>query len=220
MLFDPDPLPLNLCPPGLVAITASCGFVEVWAAAIIGSVAGVLYCAGSYIVLNVLKIDDPLDAVAVHGVNGVWGLLAASAFATPDYLAKAYAGYTLTATEGAHGFIMGGNGRLLAAAVIGIIAITAWLMLTMIPFFLGLKAIGILRVSAEHEMTGLVRAVGGSRERGPEQRGFGRWGGGPSSRLTGRLRAGREPPRRSRVPRRPARDQGHAGLQEGRRDAG
>lgn len=153
---------------GLVAITASCAFVETWAAMIIGVMAGIIYTLASFFVLNILKIDDPLDAVAVHGFNGVWGLIAAAAFATEAGLASVYpAASGIVSNSENRGFIMGGNGRLLACAIIGVITIFAWVLATMVPFFVGLKALGLLRVSPEEEVAGLdVSHHGGSAYNG------------------------------------------------------
>lgn len=67
---------LNGALAGLVAITGSCAFVEMWAALTIGAISGPVYVYGSRFTLNVLKIDDPLDATPVHLYCGIWGLIA------------------------------------------------------------------------------------------------------------------------------------------------
>jgi ammonium transporter, Amt family len=72
---------------GLVAITASCAFVEPWAAAVIGIIAGVLVFY-SVKMFNKLKIDDPIYALSVHGMAGIWGTLANGLFATPELAEK------------------------------------------------------------------------------------------------------------------------------------
>ena len=61
---------------GLVAITAPCAFVAPWAAAVIGAIAGVLVIEAVFFVERKLKVDDPVGAIAVHGVNGIFGVLA------------------------------------------------------------------------------------------------------------------------------------------------
>ena len=66
---------------GLVAITAPSGFVNTVGAAIIGLVAGVLVCVSCAFVENVLKVDDPVGAISVHGTNGLWGVLSVGLFA-------------------------------------------------------------------------------------------------------------------------------------------
>jgi Amt family ammonium transporter len=70
---------------GLVAITAPCAFVDAWAAALIGVIAGFLVVFSAVFVEEKLKIDDPVGAVAVHGVNGAWGCLALGLFANGKF---------------------------------------------------------------------------------------------------------------------------------------
>lgn len=65
--------------------------MQPWAALIIGFLAGIVYVFASKLVSHVLKVDDPLDAAAVHGFCGAWGLIAAALFASKDPLAAAYA---------------------------------------------------------------------------------------------------------------------------------
>ena len=82
----PDPSWLaNGMLAGLVAITAPCAFVSSWAAALIGAVAGVLVVVAAMFIDAKLKIDDPVGASAVHGVNGAWGVLALGLFANGTY---------------------------------------------------------------------------------------------------------------------------------------
>ena len=106
-LGKPDPsMMANGMLAGLVAITAPCAFIDPWAAAVIGSIAGVV------VVEAVLRIerrglDDPVGAVAVHGVNGLWGVLAVGIFANGEY----GAGWNLT-TKGAAATASGVTGVL------------------------------------------------------------------------------------------------------------
>lgn len=72
---------------GLVAITAPCAFVESWAAVLIGLLAGLFVVWGCFFVERVLKVDDPVGAVGVHGINGAWGVLALGLFADGTYSA-------------------------------------------------------------------------------------------------------------------------------------
>jgi Amt family ammonium transporter len=72
---------------GLVAITAPCAFVEPWAAVLIGLLAGLFVVWGCLFVERVLKVDDPVGAVGVHGINGAWGVLALGLFADGTYSA-------------------------------------------------------------------------------------------------------------------------------------
>eukprot|EP01023_Acetabularia_acetabulum_P031095 TRINITY_DN2929_c0_g1_i3.p1 TRINITY_DN2929_c0_g1~~TRINITY_DN2929_c0_g1_i3.p1 ORF type:complete len:204 (+),score=44.56 TRINITY_DN2929_c0_g1_i3:67-678(+) len=136
---------------GLVGITASCAVVEPWAAVVIGILSGFVYIGASNFVLRVLKIDDPLDAVAVHGFCGIWGLIAAAAFADKQLVNETYG------TDGGtvQGFFMGGDGGLLAAAIVGIIVIFGWVSIFMAPFFTIMKFLGLLRVTEKEELSGL-----------------------------------------------------------------
>jgi Amt family ammonium transporter len=78
----PDPgMMANGMLAGLVAITAPCAFIAPWAAAVIGVVAGVLVIESVFFVDRKLKIDDPVGAISVHGVNGIFGVLAVGIFA-------------------------------------------------------------------------------------------------------------------------------------------
>ncbi len=70
---------------GLVAITAPCAFVNTVSAVIIGLVAGILVCWAVFFVERKLKVDDPVGAIAVHGFNGAWGLIALGLFADGTY---------------------------------------------------------------------------------------------------------------------------------------
>lgn len=82
----PDPsMMANGMLAGLVAITAPCAFVTVGSAAIIGLIAGVLVIEAAFFVERKLRIDDPVGAVAVHGVNGLWGCIALGLFADGTY---------------------------------------------------------------------------------------------------------------------------------------
>jgi Amt family ammonium transporter len=70
---------------GLVAITAPCAFVNSVSAVVIGGVAGILLCWGVFFVERTLKIDDPVGAISVHGINGTWGVLSLGLFADGTY---------------------------------------------------------------------------------------------------------------------------------------
>ena len=140
----PDPgLTLNGSLAGLVAITAGCAFVSNLSAVIIGLIAGVLVVFGiSWI--DKLKVDDPVGAVAVHGLNGIWGLLAVGLFAIDG------------------GLFTGGGATLLVVQAIGAVAIIAWTFVTSTIVFRTLKATMGLRVSAEEEIAGLDRVEHGA----------------------------------------------------------
>ena len=82
----PDPsMMINGMLAGLVAITAPCAFVTVQSAALIGLIAGVLVIEAAFFIEKKLKVDDPVGAVAVHGVNGMWGVIALGLFADGTY---------------------------------------------------------------------------------------------------------------------------------------
>lgn len=143
---------------GLVGITAGCSVVKSWAAIIIGLCAGFLYFGASRLVSHVLKVDDPLDAIAVHGFMGAWGLLATALFADEEEMGLA--GYPKPEH---HGLFMGGGGRLLGANLVLVLVVTGWVLTLMIPFFFILKQVGLLRVDPEEEHMGLdVSHHGGS----------------------------------------------------------
>lgn len=118
---------LNGMLAGLVGITANCDTVSNVSAIIIGLVAGILVVVG-IMILEKVRIDDPVGAWPVHGLCGIWGGLATGIF---------------------------GTGQSLGAQIIGSIAIPVWAFVTCYILFMALKAAGILRVSEEEELEGL-----------------------------------------------------------------
>jgi Amt family ammonium transporter len=146
----PDPSWLaNGMLAGLVAITAPCAFVSSWAAMLIGAIAGVLVIVAAIFVDTKLKIDDPVGAIAVHGVNGAFGILATGIFANGVY------GQGLNGVaKGVTGLLYGDAGQFLAE-LIGIAANIAWVVpVAAFSFWLIGKLVGN-RVSAEDEVAGL-----------------------------------------------------------------
>lgn len=140
---------------GLVGITAGCATVEPWAAIIIGVIAAWFYLGGSYLASHVLKIDDPVDAIAVHGWAGIWGVLAVGLFSTEGYVAQVYG--TVPGTEDgvrAYGGFYGGGGKLFAAQLVYVLAIIGWVGTVMGLCFAGLKAAGIFRLNPALEEEG------------------------------------------------------------------
>ena len=135
---------LNGSLAGLVAITAPCADVDPIGAFFIGVVAGILVVLAVEIIDKKLKIDDPVGAVAVHGVNGLWGGLAVGLFASEK-------------VNGQSGLFYGGGVDLLAVQLIGIITILAWAVVTMTILFLILKHTMGLRASKVEEIEGLDR---------------------------------------------------------------
>jgi len=146
----PDVFPaLNGILAGLVSITAPCPVVEPWAAAFIGFVGGFVYY-GSSSLLKKLQIDDPLDASPVHFFCGIWGVLSVGLFAEKEYVGSVYG-----QDPDAYGAFMGGGGKQLGNQIIGVLAITGWVCSTCALVFGTLKALKMLRVSAEDEELGL-----------------------------------------------------------------
>ena len=143
---------LNASLAGLVAITAPCDVTDAFGAIIIGAVAGLLVVFGVWLLDYVLHIDDPVGAVAVHCMNGIWGTLAVGLFATdtaPGYSIANASGETLT------GVFYGGGFELLGLQFVGFISVAAWTAVTITITFLAIKAIVGLRVDREEEILGL-----------------------------------------------------------------
>lgn len=138
---------MNGCLGGLVGITANCSVVEPWAAILIGIISGWVYVLSSKL-LVLLKIDDAVDAIPVHGFCGIWGCLATGIFGSTDRIAFAYG----TADTGG---ILYGKFNLIGVEIIGVLFIIAWCVGVMTPFFLLLNALGMLRVDPMEEKVGL-----------------------------------------------------------------
>mmetsp|Transcript_9350 Transcript_9350/g.34302 ORF Transcript_9350/g.34302 Transcript_9350/m.34302 type:complete len:490 (-) Transcript_9350:247-1716(-) len=139
---------LNGVLAGLVSITAGCPVIEPWSALLAGFVGGFVFLGWSKLMLA-LRIDDPLDAVAVHGACGAWGAFYVGLMARQDYLLTAYG------IENNGGLFQEGKGDLLGTAVLGIVVISAWTLGLMGTFFFLLKTIGALRIPPEEEEMGL-----------------------------------------------------------------
>ena len=136
---------LNASLAGLVAITAPCDVTDCFGALVIGSVAGLLVVFGVWFLDYVLRIDDPVGAVAVHCINGIWGTIATGLFATTS----APGNDTLV------GLFYGGGFKLLRIQILGVLSVAAWTAVTITITFLIIKACVGLRVSAEEETLGL-----------------------------------------------------------------
>jgi Amt family ammonium transporter len=137
----PDPgMMANGMLAGLVAITAPCAFVDPWAAMLIGIIAGVLVIEAVFFIERKLKIDDPVGAIAVHGVNGVFGVLAVGIFANGKYGAGWNLTTTFTDAEGAAKGVTGvlyssdGWGQLAAQAIGALVICTVMLGLAFLFF--------------------------------------------------------------------------------------
>lgn len=135
---------LNGSLAGLVAITAGCDTVSPVGAAIIGAIAGFVVVFGVEFVDKILKIDDPVGAVGVHFLNGLVGTICVGLFADGK-------GFGFDSK----GLFYGGGFKLLGIQSLGVVAVIAWVMITMgIVFVVIKKTIG-LRASREEELLGL-----------------------------------------------------------------
>lgn len=139
---------LNASLAGLVAITASCDVTDCAGAAVIGVVAGLLVCFGVWFLDNKLHVDDPVGAVAVHMMNGIWGTIAVGLFAT-----DAAPGFALAGIK--EGLFYGGGFVQLGKQFGGMGITIAWTVVTITISFLILKKTIGLRVSPEEEIVGL-----------------------------------------------------------------
>ncbi|WP_077622780.1 ammonium transporter [Sediminibacillus massiliensis] len=141
------PTTLNGALAGLVAITASCGFVEPWAAVIIGIIGGLIVFF-SMKFFDRARIDDPIFALSVHGTVGVWGTISNGLFATPEL--------SVGADWGQPGLFYGGGFEQLGVQIMGVVAsgiyafVVAFVILKVMD-----KVMGGLRVSEEEEIVGL-----------------------------------------------------------------
>ena len=135
---------LNASLAGLVGITAGCDVMDCFGSAVVGVVSGLLVVFGVWLLDNVLHIDDPVGAVAVHMMNGIWGTLAVGLFAT-----KTAPGCEM------NGLFYGGGLGQLGLQALAVLAVAAWTAVTItITFFAINKTIG-LRASVEEETRGL-----------------------------------------------------------------
>ena len=134
---------LNASLAGLVGITAGCDALDAIGATVVGVVSGILVVVAVEVLDLKLHIDDPVGAVGVHLVNGVWGTLAVGLLANPE------------APAGLNGLFYTGSAVLLGKQTVGILAILAWTAVTMTITFLIIKKTVGLRVSAEEEIKGL-----------------------------------------------------------------
>jgi ammonium transporter, Amt family len=147
----PDPsMMINGMLAGLVAITAPCAFVSVLSAALIGLISGILVIEAAFFIENKLKIDDPVGAVAVHGINGAWGMIALGLFADGSY------GDGWNGVKGTVTGLFYGDSSQFYAQIIGVcvniiyVAAIGWVVFKLISL-----VTGGMRVSAEDELQGL-----------------------------------------------------------------
>ena len=136
---------LNASLAGLVAITAPCDVTDALGAIIIGIVAGMLVVFGVWFLDYVLRVDDPVGAVAVHCLNGIWGTISVGLFATTS----------APGNDDLVGLFYGGGFTLLGKQLIGFAAVAAWTVVTITITFLVIRAAVGLRVTEEEEIVGL-----------------------------------------------------------------
>ena len=129
----------------LVAITAPCAFVEPWAAVVIGGVAGTIMVL-MVLVVDRIKIDDPIGAISCHGVSGIWGTLSAGLFAAPELVESL--------GIGSPGLFYGGGFDQLLVQFYGVAAVFGFVLVCSGIIFFGLKATIGIRLTPEQESTG------------------------------------------------------------------
>lgn len=147
------PTMLNGALAGLVAITASCAFVDPWAAVVIGLVAGVLVFY-SMKFFDKLKIDDPISALSVHGAAGIWGTLSNGLFATPELAGKV--------GIGKEGLFYGGGLDQFWVQLYGVASAGAYAFIVSFILLFAMKKVMGLRVTEEEEVIGLDLSEHGS----------------------------------------------------------
>jgi Amt family ammonium transporter len=137
---------------GLVAITAPCAFVTAPVAVLIGAIAGILVCLSVFFIERTLKIDDPVGAISVHGVNGAWGVISLGLFADGTY-GDGYNGIA----GGVKGLFYG-SGSQFVAQLIGTATNIVFVFIASYIMFKVLDKVIGLRVPAEVELEGLDQA--------------------------------------------------------------
>ncbi len=136
---------LNASLAGLVAITAPCDVTDAFGAIVIGAVAGLLVVFGVWLLDFKLHIDDPVGAVAVHMMNGIWGTIATGLFATTS----------APGNDSVVGLFYGGGFHQLGLQLLGFVTVASWAVVMMIITFTLIKLIFGLRVTEEEELEGL-----------------------------------------------------------------
>ena len=136
---------LNASLAGLVAITAPCDVTDCFGAIVIGAVAGVLVVFGVWLLDYKLRVDDPVGAVAVHCLNGIWGTIAVGLFATTS----------VPGNDSIVGLFYGGGFHQLGLQLLGFASVATWTAITITIAFLIIKACVGLRVTEEEEIVGL-----------------------------------------------------------------
>jgi len=144
---------------GLVAITAGCSTVEPYGAFVIGALSSLVYVGSSKLLVR-LGIDDVVDASPVHGFCGAYGVIMTGLLATKENYAAAYYG---ARAEDCAGVFYGGDGSLLGANILFVVAIAIWVGITSLIVFGSLKACGLLRVDPSVEEQGMDSSEHGAK---------------------------------------------------------
>ena len=151
--MKPDPtLICNGMIAGLVAISGPCPFVDTWAAVLVGAVAGSVV-VGSVLLLERRGIDDPVGAISVHGVAGLWGLLAVGIFANGKYGAG-FNGVAAGSVDGVRGLLYGDPGQFAAQAIGAVVLVVFGLVIAWAWFHIS-NRYSPMRVSRDVELEGL-----------------------------------------------------------------
>ncbi|MBR2284419.1 MAG: ammonium transporter [Ruminococcus sp.] len=144
---------LNASLAGLVGITAGCDVLDCAGSAIVGIVSGLLVCFGVWLLDYKLHIDDPVGAVAVHMMNGIWGTIAVGLFAT-----ETSPGYAIQLESGgikAEGLFYGGGFEQLGLQLLGFVSVACWAAVSVFITFEIIKHTIGLRASEQEEIIGL-----------------------------------------------------------------
>jgi Amt family ammonium transporter len=153
MLGKPDlSMTINGALGGLVGITAGCAFVSIPMSLVIGAISGVIIVLG-VLLLDRVKVDDPVGAIVVHGMGGIWGTLAVGLFAQ-DIIAPGTTG---------DGLFFGGGTGLLVNQLIGVAAVGAFVFALSLAVWYVLKVTIGVRVSEDEEVEGLDIGEHGER---------------------------------------------------------
>jgi Amt family ammonium transporter len=150
---------------GLVAITCPCYWVSPFGAICIGAVAGVVVIVGIDL-LEYIRIDDPIGAWPVHGLCGMWGTISLGLFATGQYGAATSTGPD--ASSAVKGLFYGGGTHQLVVQILGSLLICSVTFVIALGIMYAIKAMGILRISPEHEIEGLDKVEHGAPAYHPE----------------------------------------------------
>ena len=130
---------------GLVSITASCAFVSIGSAILIGALGGIFVVLAVYLIDQKLKIDDPVGAIAVHGVCGFWGTLALGLFAEE----------TISSGTTGNGLLFGGGLKLLGVQLLGALSVMSFCLVAGFAMFYMIKLLVGFRVKRDEELRGL-----------------------------------------------------------------